>query len=83
MFGLTANVVSETVNVSVCTILVTGSLRWYFDTNFMAQLNHPDYVVGSPYFMHGATIGNVQNVTLRSLTLMMVHTAKQKQPRGC
>ena len=30
----------------------------------MVQSTHSDYIAGSPYFILGATIGNVQNITL-------------------
>ena len=67
--GLTAaggTLVSGTTNVRIqCTCSVTGNLRWYdFNTNYLVQSSHPIYVDGSPYFMLGATVGNVQNVTL-------------------
>ena len=50
------------------TCVATGNqrVRWYdINTNYLVQSNHPtDYVAGSPYFILGTTIGNVQNVTL-------------------
>ena len=63
-------VVSGTTDVRIqCTCYVTNSnrnLRWYdVNTNFLVQKTHPTkYVYGSPYFILGATISNVQNVTL-------------------
>ena len=62
-------VVNGTVNVMIqCTCVATGNqrVRWYdINTIFLVQSNHPtDYVAGSPYFILGTTVGNVQNVTL-------------------
>ena len=60
--------VSGTTDVRIqCTCAVTmGNIRWYdINANFLVQLTHlTEYVDGSPYFILGATIGNVQNVTL-------------------
>ena len=62
-------VASGTMNVRIqctCAVTGTGNLRWYdINANFLVQSTHPtQYVAGSPYFILGATIGNVQNVTL-------------------
>ena len=59
-------VVSGTMNVMIqCACSVTGSLRWYdINTNFLFQSAHQRYVASSPYFILGATIGNVQTVVL-------------------
>ena len=68
-YGLTATggaVVNGTMNVAIqCTCTATGNLRWYdINTNFVSQTTHDDYVAGSPYFILGATVDNVHNVTL-------------------
>ena len=60
-------VVSGTTDVRIqCVCTVTNQrLRWYdIDTKILVTISHPDYVPDSPYFILGATIGNVQNVTL-------------------
>ena len=63
------SLVNGTVNVMihcVCSVNESSQVpRWYdVNTEFLAQLSHPRYVAGSPYFIHGATIGNVQSVIL-------------------